>query len=1140
MATELVGIELELRGAEGVQRDLDRLDRTLDELRGRKQLKLGLQEAKREILALEGELNQLRRTRDNLAQKGIKSEGITNRIKEVSNNLRDARQAANELQYALRNLAGASFMQRFKKLSTSLKHFGQNLQTLGNTLTRAGSPFRTVMQGTLLTVGNKLFSKFSEGFESGFARSDTMKKYTRLMAEYETANYTAEQSRKELDESVQGLPIALDEAVSLAQRYTLSLGDMERGTKLAIATNNAFLASMATDNQRYQGMLQMQDLLNGKKLNSREWMSLGSSMGKAINEVGKEFGYTNENMGEFRQELYAGHIATEDFLNALQKVGTGDGSLVKLAQESMDTWEAFFSRIGTASSRFVYGILTSLDEVVKIATNGKFQSLNSFLDDKVIPTIDEFAHKTQDWIKAHPQEIIDFFKQFKSINITKLAEDFAESALAFANAFGKLAGMLGDKGIGVYVKALPWLGALGRFFTILGGFIKGVSIPAGGIGAGVWTLFGKRGGGRGGIFGRIASLFGRKKDIETAKKVAETAVDTAPVVSKASSGLLTMFKNVGLIAGTITAIGGAGFIAFRSVKTMMSDLKEMIDLASEIDWNAGAVIIGGMTAFFGAFAGLGYVIGDSMALLGSPAMLNTLKGTAFIGALTTLISGVGALDMRLIKDAFKSFRDSTNYLIDGLNNINQISDITDSQGAVDKVGRAVEIFNRITEALQIERNNPITGEGSGGLKELGSKATSTIKNLSSALTSIKGAVDTIISIGTVDETAFADIGNKIGSILTDLGGIYDKIPPEFLASGGADTVANLSTSVSNFDKTFTSIKNILTKVSGLSSQIQEVSRNRTMKTLKTDLGDFFLDMGGIYKKFVGGDIGNVKSMAEKLHNISTAMGSIRNIFNKMVEIQKIKVKSNGKGNFKAIANINKLISELTVSLNDDKIGALNSQIDAFVTRITNLMDAIGNIDQEREINAKISLKGGKVQGADTVVKKMQEAQRKISDAWGRIRTNYSKTINVTLKANVDTSGAVKSINNGSNALNKLTNSVVPKVTKQDGGAVYRAKGGSIFRPRGTDKIPAMLSQGEFVQRKRAVDTFGLDFMRKVNSLDIRGAMQSLMMRGGANASIGRQSTINNTVNNNQRVTQNINTNNPQFAKIRMGRFAGAL
>jgi hypothetical protein len=45
-------------------------------------------------------------------------------------------------------------------------------------------------------------------------------------------------------------------------------------------------------------------------------------------------------------------------------------------------------------------------------------------------------------------------------------------------------------------------------------------------------------------------------------------------------------------------------------------------------------------------------------------------------------------------------------------------------------------------------------------------------------------------------------------------------------------------------------------------------------------------------------------------------------------------------------------------------------------------------------------------------------------------------------------------------------------TFSTGGVVYRANGGSIFKPKGTDTVPAMLTPGEFVIKKSAVDKVG--------------------------------------------------------------------
>ena len=51
----------------------------------------------------------------------------------------------------------------------------------------------------------------------------------------------------------------------------------------------------------------------------------------------------------------------------------------------------------------------------------------------------------------------------------------------------------------------------------------------------------------------------------------------------------------------------------------------------------------------------------------------------------------------------------------------------------------------------------------------------------------------------------------------------------------------------------------------------------------------------------------------------------------------------------------------------------------------------------------------------------------------------------------------------------------------NGGLVYRAGGGSIFQARGTDTVPAMLTPGEFVVRKSAVDKIGIGALTALNN-----------------------------------------------------------
>jgi hypothetical protein len=67
-------------------------------------------------------------------------------------------------------------------------------------------------------------------------------------------------------------------------------------------------------------------------------------------------------------------------------------------------------------------------------------------------------------------------------------------------------------------------------------------------------------------------------------------------------------------------------------------------------------------------------------------------------------------------------------------------------------------------------------------------------------------------------------------------------------------------------------------------------------------------------------------------------------------------------------------------------------------------------------------------------------------------------------------------------------------------------------------------------------------MRRVNNLDIVGAMRELSAKAGSVVSNAKQTVINNNITNNNSPTinQNIQTNNPNFAFKRANRFVTAL
>lgn len=1040
MAYEFVGIQLDLIGAEAVEKDLKEIDRLLNSFGGRKKVKSGMADLAKDIAKARGELEKYQRLRESYLKAGGEGNAFVEEIDEAKKHLKDLQQVQREIQASTKNL-GRTFGQEFNSISSKVAHVGSAMQSLGNALTRLTSPFNRLTTGLLMGAGYKALNTLTEGLSNSFGRADTMKKYERLMKEYETADYSAAQSRQDLDASIQGLPIALDDAISLAQRYTLSLGDMERGTQLAIATNNAFLASMATEQQRYQGMLQMQDLMNGKDLNSREWMSLGASMGKAINEVGLQLGYSKDQLGEFKQELYAGNIATQDFLDALIKVGTGSGSLVQLAKVSAETWEGLFSNIRIAVTRMGANVIDTLNETFKDATGrtllqqllGKDAEGND-LGDGVKDWINGISESVQNWIKSNPDKIIDFFNKLKAIDWKGLLKGIAEGMGMFLEVINALAELAGNVGLEKVGKWLPRLNLLGKGLTIFGGVLKGTRH--------IWALLGVAGKylgkgiagklGKIGIFGKIASIFGKKKDIDAAGDAAKAV----PSISTTFKSAFASLEGVIKAAGAVVLVSGAGFVAFKSVKSILKDLSAISEELKGMTWLDavhGANIIMGIGVMIKIFEYVGAALDAALDTGGLP-------NVAIASAASMLVTGSLWADTELIKDGLHNINDTIKEIDNIANSIDNMQGFTSlGDDAKQKISDSIDTIREVANLLVGKNGGPSSrGEYSQGLPMFVGLRASGVESVAQA---IKSMQDVVTNINKLSEMTVNSDG--VEGKLEDIGEVIDQVfvalPGLVRGTAGA---ANLNTSATNFANALIGIRRMAYHIN----------------------------------KLAGTDVNTA--------GFATFIGQLK-------------------------------------------------------TALEELKDVQG--DLELDITVKLAA------GFQTSVTKTIE---RINKAKQQIKTAASKGVRATIPVHITfsvTSNIGAALGLIAGWRNRLRNqggsSGGGSMQRAQGGYIYRARGGSVGhpgRPRGSDKIPAWLTAGEYVQNKRAVDTFGIDFMRKVNNLDVKGAMNELMHRAGGMANINRGTSIVNNYNNNQKVViNNGNGAGAGFTFKSASRFVGA-
>lgn len=795
----------------------------------------------------------------------------------LSNEAAAARQQINLTNRALQNVKPIS--QVFNSATSKASHFGSALQSLGSAMGRFSMPVRMLTGGTLFAGMYKAINTVSEGLSAGFSRYDIMKKYPLMMEEYSKASYTAQDSINELDKSVRGLPTGLDEIVQMSQRFTLSLGDMKRGTDLAIATNNAFLASMATDSQKYQGMMQLQDLMNGKKINSREWMSLGASMGKAINEIGKEFGYTNENMGEFRQQLYAGEIDSKDFLDALIKVGTGTGKVAKMAELSKRTWEAFSANMRNAFSRMSAGIVESMDEVVKVATGGAYDSVNTLLSDKVIPQIDKMTEAAKRWIRANPDFFIDTFERLKNIDWKGFARGFGEGLKTMFDLTLDLLELANKAGVAnIAGKFMAMSGAIANAFTIIGGVFRG---GRHGIGASIalpLLLFRALGGGGLGTkaFGKIKDMFKGITGIGKEAKTAEKAVKGSAMSNiKGSFGKwLKPLAGIGSVLAIVAGTAGTIWVSIKAIKSAIKDMGEISKDVYDVDWDAMIKVADGFMGLVVAFTAIGGAAGLNLEASGFTAL-----GVGIVGAITSMVAGFAALDIKLASSSMKMLVGITKNIGKIFDNIDTLRGRSGDKDAAKEVGKSMY---GIYEAMFNTGGDSLSDIKWRDVKK-GKKVINGFKDIFTSILNIQKTVDKLKDFKGLESGSATAIQNFMKS----LGSIYDAMSEAFTDPKLEKNTEKFNTSFKGINGIFTSVKSLTDLLPKMYGSMQKAlgsfnaqGRGATPFTLfKQQIKTLFTGINEIMTSLTEDLLGSGQFDMKAMGRFDTIMQSVTNTFN---------------------------------------------------------------------------------------------------------------------------------------------------------------------------------------------------------------------------------------------------------------------
>ena len=303
----------------------------------------------------------------------------------------------------------------------------------------------------LVQVAGKAFDVIKSSVGDAVKRIDTLNNSTRAFSNMGFATNQTKSAMNGLQKSIQGLPTALDDAVSGVQIMAASTQDLGKSQKVWSALNDAILGFGGSTADVNNATIQLSQAFANGKVDGQTWISMmNSGMGPALNAIAKQMKMTT---GELQDGLSSGEISVEDFQDALINLdkngGGGLKSLQKIAQDSTSGIGTSVQNAKTAVVRGVASMIEALNKFVQDVTGLSIAEMISAMGSKaeqalkglggvlqaITPTVrTAFEGITGAVNSAMPtlQKILDFAMKLAA---NKGFQSFAIGVLAFIAAF---------------------------------------------------------------------------------------------------------------------------------------------------------------------------------------------------------------------------------------------------------------------------------------------------------------------------------------------------------------------------------------------------------------------------------------------------------------------------------------------------------------------------------------------------------------------------------------------------------------------------------------------------------------------------------------------------------------------------------
>lgn len=376
-----------------------------------------------------------------------------------------------------------------KNVKAELDGISKDMETRGS---KTGALFGnawSVAAGSLIAKGiSKIGSSISDNLGRAISRVDTINNFPKVMTALGYSADEASGSVSAISEAIDGLPTALDSAVSDVQKLAATMGNLNTGmvnaTSVGIALNNMFLAGGKGTEAASRAMEQYNQMLASGKADMQSWRSILDAAPGQLKQLAQTLLGATATQEDLRQALNDGTVSFDQMNEAIvqlnQNGGEGFASFEEQARSATGgigtALENVQNRIGKAIGKIIDHIGS---EKIAAAINGISEGFSGVAD--VIIGIIDFI--------ANNQWLVEFLGTFIGILGGISAAIWVINAAMAANPITWIIAGVSALIAGI-VLLINHIGEVGQWFhDVFGGvadFLAGVCENIGGFFGDLW------------------------------------------------------------------------------------------------------------------------------------------------------------------------------------------------------------------------------------------------------------------------------------------------------------------------------------------------------------------------------------------------------------------------------------------------------------------------------------------------------------------------------------------------------------------------------------------------------------------------------------------------------------------------------